>query len=369
MADTVDRDARFPREAIDALRDAGLLSAALPSELGGMECSVPALAVMCTTLGRACASTGMIFAMHQAQVLCLLRHARGQVAIEAWLERAARAQWLVASATSEAGVGGDIGRSMAAVEGADPGPYRLTKLCPTLSYGCEADAILATARRSAQAALSDQVLVLLERDDYSLETLGDKWDALGMRGTCSPSGRIVANVRADHIVDEPCREVLARTMVPSSHILWGSVWLGLAADAVSVAWSRLGAEKGSLDGLTVPSASNQILAEIHGQLDLLRSAVRGAATEFEQHADQWPSGRAASAYALRIRNVKLVCSQLVAGICQNALLLCGAAGYANTSEHSVNRHVRDALSALVMVGNDRIATLNARTVLLAPPEP
>ncbi|MEJ2361054.1 MAG: acyl-CoA dehydrogenase family protein, partial [Gammaproteobacteria bacterium] len=35
-ADDVDKNARFPSEAIDALREAKLLSAYVPTELGGM---------------------------------------------------------------------------------------------------------------------------------------------------------------------------------------------------------------------------------------------------------------------------------------------------------------------------------------------
>ena len=48
----------------------------------------------------------------------------------------------------------------------------------------QADAIVTTARRGDSAASSDQVLVVFEKEDYTLERT-QSWDTLGMRGTCS----------------------------------------------------------------------------------------------------------------------------------------------------------------------------------------
>ena len=53
-ADDVDRNARFPSETIDALREAKALSAYVPEELGGGGVSFEALATACLELGRRC---------------------------------------------------------------------------------------------------------------------------------------------------------------------------------------------------------------------------------------------------------------------------------------------------------------------------
>src|SRR5690349_10918981 len=76
-AESVDREARFPHEAMTRFKAARLLAAVVPADQGGLGASMSDLASMCTRLGRACASTAMIFAMHQAQLACLVRH-RGQ---------------------------------------------------------------------------------------------------------------------------------------------------------------------------------------------------------------------------------------------------------------------------------------------------
>ena len=77
-ASSVDKDARFPFESMEALRRERLLAAAIPRECGGLGCTLTEVADLCATLGHACASTAMIFAMHQIQAKCLVRHGAGQ---------------------------------------------------------------------------------------------------------------------------------------------------------------------------------------------------------------------------------------------------------------------------------------------------
>src|SRR5690349_6175370 len=70
----VDRQARFPREALEAMRQARLLSAYVPPEYGGLGLDVVQVAQVCEALGRYCGSSAMIYAMHQIQVACVVHH-------------------------------------------------------------------------------------------------------------------------------------------------------------------------------------------------------------------------------------------------------------------------------------------------------
>jgi acyl-CoA dehydrogenase len=73
-ADDVDRDARFPAEALEALREQRLLSALIPVDLGGDGASIAEIGACVEVLGQHCASTAMIYAMHQIQVACPVLH-------------------------------------------------------------------------------------------------------------------------------------------------------------------------------------------------------------------------------------------------------------------------------------------------------
>ena len=68
------------------------------------------------------------------------------------------------------------------------------------------------------------------KSDYTLTKL-QGWNALGMRGTCSEGYMLKANAQADQVLPEPYEIIHSRTMVPSAHLLWGSVWTGIAASA------------------------------------------------------------------------------------------------------------------------------------------
>src|SRR5665213_1118563 len=116
VADEVDRDARFPSEAFAALRSARMLGIFIPPEYGGGGCSIADLSAICTTLGQYCSAAAMVFAMHQIQIACLLRHARNSHFFAAYLAELSDTQALIASATSEIGVGGDVRSSVCAVE-------------------------------------------------------------------------------------------------------------------------------------------------------------------------------------------------------------------------------------------------------------
>ena len=70
----VDREARFPTESFAALRAEKLLSAYVPAEYGGMGLSHTDVCRICEVLGQYCASTAMVYAMHQIQVACIVHH-------------------------------------------------------------------------------------------------------------------------------------------------------------------------------------------------------------------------------------------------------------------------------------------------------
>src|SRR5258708_3186061 len=155
----VDRDARFPREAIGALKELELLSAYVPKELGGLGLGVVEIARICELLGQYCGSTAMVFAMHQIQVACMVHHAVRAPFFNRYLKDLSSHQYLIASATTELGVGGDLRSSICAIEIAGD-RFTLAKKAPVISYGEAADHILVTCRRSGAAPSSDQVHVL-----------------------------------------------------------------------------------------------------------------------------------------------------------------------------------------------------------------
>lgn len=357
----VDARGRFPQETFAALRDAGALSAAVPVEFGGSGCGMAALAEQCSALAQGCGASGMVLAMHHIQVLCLVRHTAGSPYFEGVLRELCTQQLLLASVTSEVGVGGDTRSSRCAVVPTGDA-ISIDKDATTISYAEHSDAMLITARRDVDAASSDQVIVYAPRTALRLEKTGT-WDPMGMRGTCSPGFRVRFDGRPEQLVPVPYADVSALTMVPSSHLLWSGVWTGIAADAVARASAFVRAEARRTPGTTPPMAAR--LAEVSVDLQTMRHHWQSLARDFDRLALEGDGGGLATlGWALKMNNLKIASSEAAPRIVHRALQVIGIQGYRNDSRYAVGRQYRDVLSASLMVANERIAAKTATMLLV-----
>jgi len=350
-AAAVDVESRFPAEAMDALKQAGLLGALVPRELGGPALDFATVFAICHLLGRHCASTAMIFAMHQIQAACILLHHRNVEWQRNFLRRIAGEQLLLASATTEAGIGGDLSRSSCAVI-RDGSRFTVEKRGTVISYGDQADAVLITARTGPDSLPTDQVIVVALKEDSTLERTGG-WDALGMRGTCSNSYLLRAQGHVDQVIPEPYAEISPRTMVPVAHLTWSSLWLGIATDAVSRARGFVRKQKQPVGEGMPPSTNAMRLATAVSQLQAMKANIVAAARLYET-ALKSPEGVTALSFSIAMNNIKTSTAYRAVEVINQALLICGIAGYKNDTPFSVGRHLRDAHSAALMVNNDRI---------------
>jgi acyl-CoA dehydrogenase len=154
-------------------------------------------------------------------------------------------------------------------------------------------------------------------------------------------------------------------MVPFSHILWANCWLGIATAAVHKARAFVRGQARQKPGVLPPSAPR--LAEVVSILQSMRANVHDVTHECEALMGQPDSGvdvLTSIAFALKMNNLKLAASELVTDIVRRCLLICGIMGYKNDSKFSLGVHLRDALSAALMVSNDRICTTNASLLLV-----
>jgi acyl-CoA dehydrogenase len=348
-AAAVDRDSRFPAEAIAAARAERLLGAAVPHEFGGEGASISDVADVCYTLGRACASTAMIFAMHQTKIACIVRHGRGSAWHELFMRRICDEQMLLASSTTEGNRGGDVRNSEAPIEQRDV-RIALERHATVISYGEAADAIVTTARRSRDAASADQVLVVFLKRDYVLKKTSG-WDALGMRGTCSDGFKLIASGAPEQVLPVGYDEIHAQTMMPVAHLGWSGAWTGIAAAAVDRARAFLRQAAHRADATMPPGATH--LTRASASLRVLRSLVGGALQRFELAADN-PVALESIDFQSGMNLLKVNASELAVATVMSAMQASGLSGYRNDGEFSVGRHLRDILSSPIMISNDRI---------------
>ncbi len=357
-ASDVDARGRFPAEAIAALKAEGLLAALVPIEFGGGGASLTEVSDGLVALGRRCASTAMVVAMHHIQVACLVRHGRNPV-LRAYLQELSAKQYLLASATTEVGTGGDVRSSICALEVTE-GRFHVEKQAPVISYADDADAVLVTARRTADSPESDQVIVVCRPPGLELEQVGE-WNALGFRGTCSTGFILRASGDAEEVLDEPYADISTRTMLPTAHLLWASVWLGIASDAVELARRFVQREARRKPGVTPPAGLR--LAEVtvvHQQfIDMVQSSL----ARYEA-AGSDPDRLSSMGLSVAMNALKVSASTLVVDIVRECMLICGLASYRLDTPFSLGRHLRDSMGAALMVNNDRIMANNAQMLLV-----
>jgi acyl-CoA dehydrogenase len=312
-------------------------------------------------LSEYCASSGLILAMHQIQVACLVRRG-ATAAVDEVLRRVAAGTMLLANAASEVGLDGERRLSICALEPADGG-FRLDKQASTVSYGEHADGILVTARRDLTSPGHDQVLAVCLSPGLRLEPTGE-WDTLGLRGTCSTPCHLTADVPADMVITDYA-DVLVRSSLPVSAVLLSSVWLGIAEAAAGRAHVSVHSQARKARGDSSGSALNTgalLLAELGVLLHQLREVVVGAAAGYERHKDT-PEVETLR-FSSRVDNLKLSSSTLMLAIVRRTMAICGLTGYRNQSPVSMARIMRDAAAAPLMVNNDRALQAMGQTLLI-----
>ncbi|HTW11392.1 MAG TPA: acyl-CoA dehydrogenase family protein [Solirubrobacteraceae bacterium] len=339
--------ARFPHEGVSALAEAGLLA------LEGAPVTTTDLAMVARTLGRSCGSTAMVWAMHYVQVACVQRHCEDEPRVLELLAKLREGGGVMASVTSEKGIGGDLRRSFTAcvTEGETS---TVSKDASTISYGAHADAFLITCRRDPDAVASDQVIVVADKSQVTLTPQGT-WDPMGMRGTCSPPFLIEATVPSAQVLPVPFSDIAALTMVPLSHILWSGVWLGLAEEALSRATTFLRAKR-----KTNRADDDRRLALAETPLRLVRNTLASVIDRYDNRnvvsidAD----------FTVELNDLKLAASTLSIESAQMCLEILGIPGYQERTPFSVARIIRDLYSARLMIANERLVATNSTLLML-----
>lgn len=354
-ADDVDRSARFPDEAIAAIKAARLLGLLIPVAAGGLGGTIRDASGVVRTLARSCTSTALVTAMHFYQCQVLVRHGNTQI-LRDYLARAARDQLLIANATSEVGMPGGGRASLCAIE-RDGETFRLSKHASAVSYGNYADSVLASARSSPDSAPTDQAIVLCLREDFTMEQTAE-WDTIGLRGTCSPPFRITATGSVDQVMPDLARIDL-QTILPAYQILLASAWVGLA-EAIAERSHRFVRAQARKEIGAVPASAFD-LAQLGVLLQQARDCLEATVSEFERVdlTDEIED----IGFALRTMNLKLSTTTLLLEIANRAIDMIGLAAYSQQSPFSMSRFLRDAHGAPLMVSNRRFVAESAQRLI------
>jgi acyl-CoA dehydrogenase len=184
-----------------------------------------------------------------------------------------------------------------------------------------------------------------------------------MRGTCSEGYTLKASGVAGQILPDAYELIHAQTMVPFAHLLWGSVWTGIAAGAAARAQAFIRQAMRASNGQMPPGAPQftralQTLRTLRG---MLASSMRAYETRMND-----PKALAAVDFQSLITLTKVEASELAVSVVMSAMRACGLSGYRSDGDFTIGRYLRDVLSSPIMINNDRILANLASSSFMTP---
>jgi alkylation response protein AidB-like acyl-CoA dehydrogenase len=228
-----DVEGTFVEEGLQALREAGLIALAVPTELGGLGATPRQVAMVQRELARHCGSTSLASSMHQhVATFTAWRYRRDMPGAEATLRRVADEGLLLVSTG-----GGDFTRPKGEAKKVDGG-YRVSGRKQFASQSSYGD-VLSTMFVFDDPEQGRRVLNMAVPVRAEGVSVLDNWDTLGMRGTASndvvledvlvPEDKVLAN-RPYGVVD-PALQVIGSIAMP----IIAAVYLGVAEAAYGAA--------------------------------------------------------------------------------------------------------------------------------------
>ena len=106
-AAAIDRTGEFPQDLRELLAEQDILALPFAVEHGGLGGDLLSVCLAVEQLSRACATTGLILAVHELGALPIILAGTDEQQAR-WLPRLATGEWLVAFALTEAEAGSDV---------------------------------------------------------------------------------------------------------------------------------------------------------------------------------------------------------------------------------------------------------------------
>ncbi len=347
LAAEVDRDHRFPEEAVMAAAQAGLMGVLIPREYGGAGLDALAFALCIDELAQACASTSVIVDVHTSvgSEPILLFGTEEQK--RRWLPRLASGELLGAFALTEPASGSDAASLKASARRNGDG-YVLNGTKIFITNIGRAGLYIVFARTGPEERAAGVSAFLVPADTPGLR-VGQLFKKMGLNG--SPTGELVLEdvvvPSANRLAAEGQGFTVAMRALDSGRIGISGQALGIAQAAVDESTALLRGrprERGQGDDFT--------LADMAVRLESARLLAYKAA---------WLCSRGRP-FTRDASMAKLHSTDTAMQVALDALQLAGEEGAISGSPFE--RHVRDAKALQIYEGSNQVQRIViAREVL------
>ena len=351
-----DRNAAFPKEQLQALRDEGFFGLRADPQYGGQGEGLLTTCLVTETLAKSCPSTALIYKMHIESTEIVSRVPTPEQASE-FSRRIASGEWLSTVAGSEAGhQGGAWAGAPKASVIPENGGYRIDgvkKSFVTAAGIADTYLFMATLREEGKPPMP---LMFQIRGDDLQWTIDEPWDGLGMRANGSSPMTFNGFLPESRRLNPENKPVDFYAIAVGTY---AATYLGIAAGCYELMEKYVG-ETTLADGRRMPDVetiANRV-AKAKVELERSRALLYSAASA-------WDAGRLRGPQALF--EAKVAADEVATFVTGEAMTLGGGAAFAKRMPFE--RYFRDARAGMVMGIAHDIAVLNiARAIFPKPKE-
>ncbi|MDH4070334.1 MAG: acyl-CoA/acyl-ACP dehydrogenase [Ignavibacteria bacterium] len=327
-----DREASFPVENFEELRDAGLYGIMVPKEFGGFGADFLTYTKCIEQIGKADSSTGLTFNMHNITVGSLseldseinaIGGSRGRVMgqFREWMyNQAIVEKKLFASAVSEPGIGAHFSKLKTTYRKVDGG-FIINGTKWFVSMAGYADYYVVAARNEKSSPEDPSLSYLVVEKENPGITIDRVWDTLGMRATTSDTMHLKDVFVPTERLFLGSEGMVLYKITREPHWLVGGftgVYLGISSAAFEFMVDYLSKKKipGTDTPMSTDSRIQQRVGELAVQLGAARSATYEAARLIVEQRGSLEANTA-------IHRAKFLCGELGPHLTSMAIRTCG----------------------------------------------
>jgi alkylation response protein AidB-like acyl-CoA dehydrogenase len=348
-ADRIDRTGAFPRENLKALAGAGWNSVLSPPELGGIGLGHVAFGIAAEEIGRACASTALVYVMHIGAVQTIALF--GNDDQKRRFVKGARDGLIGTYSTSEKASGGHwwFNFSQARRDGDD---YRVTADKSFTTSSGQADYYVLQTRSPDAKGPTDITFFIV--DGKAPGITPGVWEALGVHGNHSGplTYKDVPVARRDRLGAEgQGKDIIYHGVSPVYLIGLGAAWHGVARGALETATEYL--TKTIHRDFDRRLADYQVLRQQLGEAKVLVESLRPWQEALARRLDALQAaGKPQGEILLPLTEFKVHAAEVANRVSKIALDVSGGYGY---KRGPLERSFRDARAAIGMGPSNNIA--------------
>ena len=335
LAAEVDRDHRFPREAIDAAAQSGLLGVLIPRRYGGAGLDALAFAICVEELAQACASTAVIVDVHTSVGTEPILLFGDDEQKSRWLPRLATGELLGAFALTEPASGSDAA-SLTTTARRNGDGYVLNGTKVFITNIGHAGLYVVFARTGPDEKAAGVTAFLVPADARGVR-VGQVFHKMGLHG--SPTGELILEdvsvPAANRLGAEGQGFTVAMRALDSGRI-------GISGQALGIGQAAVDETRALMRDRGHDQGDDFTLADMATRVESARLLAYQAA---------WLCSRGLP-FTRQASMSKLHCTDTAMHVALDALQIAGLEGAASGSP--LERHVRDAKALQIYEGSNQV---------------